>query len=54
MDYAGRSVKGQFSQASRSGAATVVVLRDGDATVRRDGRDDEVVSLDEVVATLTT
>jgi histidyl-tRNA synthetase len=53
MDYAGRSAKGQFSQASRSGAATVVVLRADDAVVRRAGTGDEVVELDDLVATLT-
>jgi histidyl-tRNA synthetase len=52
-DYAGRSLKGQMTQAGRSGAATVVVVRGEDATIRRSGRDELVVGLDEVVATLT-
>src|SRR3954469_12475475 len=40
MDYAGRSTKGQFSQAARTGAATVVVLAGDDATIRRHGEAD--------------
>jgi histidyl-tRNA synthetase len=51
-DYAGRSVKGQLTQASRSGARTVVVARDGNATIRRRGEHEQVVPLDELVATL--
>ena len=53
MDYAGRSTKGQLSQASRSGASSVVILRESDAVVRAAGRQDETVALGEVVATLT-
>jgi len=53
MDYAGRSTKGQLSQASRSGAPTVVILREGDAVVRAAGRQDVTVAIGEVVATLT-
>jgi histidyl-tRNA synthetase len=52
VDYAGRSVKGQMTQAGRSGARTVVVARAEDAAVRRKGGE-QVVPLDEVVATLT-
>jgi histidyl-tRNA synthetase len=52
-DYAGRSLKGQMTQAGRAGAATIVAVRDDDATIRRGGRDELVVSLDEVVATLS-
>ena len=52
MDFAGRSVKGQLTQGGRSGAPTLVVLRAGDATIRRAGTADETVGLDEVVATL--
>jgi histidyl-tRNA synthetase len=54
MDFAGRSVKGQLTQGARIGAATLVVLRSGEATIRRAGRPDETVALAEVVATLTT
>ncbi len=53
-DYAGRSFKGQMTQAGRSGAGAVVVVRAEDATIRRGGRDDQVVALDRVVATLTS
>ncbi len=52
-DYAGRSFKGQMTQAGRSGAATVVIVRGDDATIRRAGQDECVVGLDDLVATLT-
>ena len=52
-DYAGRSFKGQMTQAGRTGARTVVIVRGDDATIRRSGADEQVVGLDEVVATLT-
>jgi histidyl-tRNA synthetase len=52
-DYAGRSLKGQLTQAGRSDARTVVVVGDGDVTLRRRGAADQVVALGEVVATLT-
>ena len=53
VDYAGRSFKGQMTQAGRTGARTVVIVRGDDATIRRAGADEQVVALDEVVATLT-
>jgi len=53
-DYAGRSFKGQMTQAGRTGAAAVVIVRGSDATIRRRGKDEQVVALDRVVATLTT
>ena len=43
-DYAGRSVKGQLTQAGRVGASTVVVAGADAATVRGAGRRDERVS----------
>jgi histidyl-tRNA synthetase len=52
-DYAGRSFKGQMTQAGRSGARTVVIVRGAEATIRHDGSDEQVVALDKVVATLT-
>jgi len=52
-DYAGRSFKGQMTQAGRSGATTVVIIRGDEAAIRRDGGDEQLVALDEVVATLT-
>ncbi len=43
-DYAGRSMKGQLTQAQRSGAATIVVARsDGTFQVRRRGEEDRIV-----------
>ena len=43
-DYAGRSMKGQLTQAQRLGAETVVVARsDGTYQVRRRGKEDRVV-----------
>ncbi len=52
-DYAGRSFKGQLTQAGRSGAHTVVIVRADGAAIRRDGREEGPVALAEVVATLT-
>jgi histidyl-tRNA synthetase len=52
-DYAGRSFKGQMTQAGRSGARSIVVVRGDNAAIRRHGRDEQVVALDAVVATLT-
>ncbi|MDP9285602.1 MAG: histidine--tRNA ligase [Actinomycetota bacterium] len=52
-DYAGRSLKGQLTQAGRMRARSVVIVRGTDATVRHAGTADRVVSLDDVVATLT-
>ena len=44
-DYAGRSMKGQLTQAQRLGAETVVVARaDGTYEVRRRGEEDRVVN----------
>jgi histidyl-tRNA synthetase len=44
-DYAGRSMKGQLTQAQRLGAETVVVARsDGVYEVRRRGEEDRVVT----------
>jgi histidyl-tRNA synthetase len=53
LDYAGRSFKGQMTQAGRTAATTVVIVRGSDATLRRDGRDEQTVPLSEVIATLT-
>jgi histidyl-tRNA synthetase len=52
-DYAGRSLKGQMTQAGRTGARTVVIVRADGATLRRFGADDQVVALNDLVATLT-
>jgi histidyl-tRNA synthetase len=45
-DYAGRSLKGQLTQAGRLGAETTVIVRNGEALLRRAGTEDEVVPLD--------
>jgi histidyl-tRNA synthetase len=52
-DYAGRSLKGQLTQAGRSGARTTVIARAGEATIRRHGETDVVVALDDLAARLT-
>ncbi len=52
-DYAGRSLKGQLTQADRLGARSVVIVRDGSVALRRRGESDvEVASLDEVARLL--
>jgi histidyl-tRNA synthetase len=51
-DYAGRSVKGQMTQAGRTGARTVVIARAEDAAVRREGKPEQVVPLERLAATL--
>jgi len=48
-DYAGRSVKGQLTQASRLGAGWIVIVDGGHATVREPGRADWKAPLDELV-----
>jgi histidyl-tRNA synthetase len=49
LDYAGRSLKGQVTQAHRLGAGWTVVVADSRATVRESGRPDWTASLDELV-----
>ena len=52
-DYAGRSLKGQLTQAGRLGARTTVIARGDGVTVRRAGEQDvEYSSLGEALATL--
>jgi histidyl-tRNA synthetase len=51
-DYAGRSLKGQLTQAGRLNAATTVIVGPEQATIRRAGRDDEAVPLDELAGKL--
>jgi histidyl-tRNA synthetase len=43
-DYAGRSVKGQLTQAQRLGARTTLLVRADGIAVRRRGQDDIVVA----------
>jgi histidyl-tRNA synthetase len=52
-DYAGRSLKGQLTQARRAGAAAVVVVGPARATIRRTGATDEVVPHDAVLEKLS-
>jgi histidyl-tRNA synthetase len=52
-DYAGRSLKGQLTQAGRLGARTTVVVGAKEASVRRAGAEDETVSLDSLRERLT-
>ena len=52
-DYAGRSLKGQLTHAARLGAVATVVVRPDGASIRRAGRADEDVGLDDVVAKLS-
>jgi histidyl-tRNA synthetase len=52
-DYAGRSLKGQLTQAGRLGAGVTVIVRAGGVTLRRAGENDkEFPSLAEAVASL--
>jgi histidyl-tRNA synthetase len=51
-DYAGRSLKGQLTQAGRLGAEVTVVVSPEGATIRRTGTQDETVALDELAARL--
>jgi len=53
-DYAGRSLKGQLTQAGRLGATTTVLVGSDAAILRRRGREDERVALDEVPARLAS
>ena len=52
-DYAGRSLKGQLTQAGRLGAAATVVVGSHGATVRRPGQADEPLALADVVGRLS-
>ena len=51
-DYAGRSLKGQLTQAARLGARTTVIARSDVAAVRRHGERDQEVPFDDLLATL--
>ena len=53
IDYAGRSLKGQLTQAGRLGANVTVIVRSDGATVRRAGeKDEDFPSLTEAVQSL--
>jgi histidyl-tRNA synthetase len=49
LDYAGRSTKGQLTQASRLGAGWTVIVDGGTARVREQGREDWIARLDTLV-----
>lgn len=53
MDYAGRSPKGQLTQAGRLGASATVIVDSTTATIRRRGSDDQALPHDAVVSTLS-
>jgi histidyl-tRNA synthetase len=53
-DYAGRSLKGQLTQAGRLGAPTTVVVGVDGATIRRVGDADATVTHDELLDRLST
>jgi histidyl-tRNA synthetase len=52
-DYAGRSLKGQLTQAARLGAVTTVIVGDNDAVLRRAGAEDETVPHESVLGRLS-
>ena len=52
-DYAGRSLKGQLTQAVRLGAGTTVIVRAEDAIVRRAGAQDVPLAHAEILGTLS-
>ena len=52
-DYAGRSLKGQLTQARRLGAARTVVVGPSSATLRTPGLPDEELAHDEIVSRLS-
>jgi histidyl-tRNA synthetase len=51
-DYAGRSLKGQLTQARRVQATATVIIGTAGATIRRHGSEDVTVPLDEVLDAL--
>ena len=53
MDYAGRSLKGQLTQAQRLGAAAIVVVEGDQASIRRRGEPDVAVPVGELLDRLT-
>ena len=52
-DYAGRSLKGQLTQAGRLGSATTVIVRGADALIREAGSQDEPIAHDAVLGKLS-
>jgi len=52
-DYAGRSLKGQLTQARRLGATQIVVVGSDTASLRQPGREDEQIEHAEIVSRLS-
>ena len=52
-DYAGRSLKGQLTQSARLGAAATVIVRSGEAVLRRHGQADEPLAHADIVGRLS-
>jgi histidyl-tRNA synthetase len=52
-DYAGRSLKGQLTQATRLGAGVTVIVRQADASLRRAGEEDVTLPHDSVLGSLS-
>ncbi len=52
-DFAGRSLKGQLTQATRLGAAATVIVRPDGATLRRPGQSDEPLAHADIVGRLS-
>jgi histidyl-tRNA synthetase len=53
VDYAGRSLKGQLTQAQRLGASRTVIVEGDESIVRAHGSADERVPTDQLLATLS-
>jgi histidyl-tRNA synthetase len=51
-EYAGRSLRGQLTQAGRLGATTTVIVHGDGVTLRRQGREDEPLAHDELLGRL--
>jgi histidyl-tRNA synthetase len=52
-DFAGRSLKGQLTQAARLGAAATLIVRPDGATLRRPGHADELIAHADIVGKLS-
>ncbi|MDX6488056.1 MAG: histidyl-tRNA synthetase [Gaiellaceae bacterium] len=53
VDYAGRSLKGQLTQAQRLGASRTVIVEGDEAIVRAQGSEDQRVATDRLLDTLS-
>ncbi len=52
-DFAGRSLRGQLTQWGRTGAPVLAIVRESEATIRENGRDDRTVVLADLLDTLS-